>query len=123
VQRHLKYAEDSMAKGVAKNVASAKDCIIKTVDKSEGRSTCRLVLTNAAAVAFHSFSRTMRALLVPRPGYFEHHESGAPFLAEIDAMYAKIDAWFAANDPSNKPVRAAGLLCLLACIPRAAQPD
>jgi hypothetical protein len=73
VQRHLKYAEDSMAKGVAKNVASAKDCIIKTVDKSDGRS------------------------------YFEYHESGAPFLAEIDAMYEKIDAWFAANDPANKP--------------------
>lgn len=39
MQRHLKYAEDSMAKGVAKNVASAKDCIIKTVDKSDGRGT------------------------------------------------------------------------------------
>jgi hypothetical protein len=35
----------------------------------------------------------------------EYHESGAPFLAEIDAMYEKIDAWFAANDPANKPVR------------------
>jgi hypothetical protein len=38
-------------------------------------------------------------------GYFEYHESGAPFLAEIDAMYEKIDAWFAANDPANKPVQ------------------
>ena len=38
-------------------------------------------------------------------GYMEYHESGAPFLAEIDAMYEKIDAWFAANDPANKPVR------------------
>lgn len=41
VQRHLKYAEDSMAKGNAKNVLNAKDVIIKTVDQCDGRSTAQ----------------------------------------------------------------------------------